>query len=49
MNEDEHIDGIFSPLSIVSRMTTDSYNMMYTNKLIIELKRKINRIWNDKE
>lgn len=46
-NENEHIDAIFSPLSVVSRLTTDMYNMLYTNKLIIELKKQVNDIWNE--
>jgi len=46
-NKDEHIDAIFSPLSVVSRLTTDMYNMLYTNKLIIELKKQVTDIWNE--
>jgi DNA-directed RNA polymerase beta subunit len=42
---DEKIEAIFSPLSVVSRMTTDTYPIMYTNKLIIEMKRKMKEIW----
>jgi len=42
---DENILAIYSPMSIVSRMTTDTYNMLYTNKLIIEMKRKMKEIW----
>jgi len=42
---DENILAIYSPMSIVSRMTTDSYSMLYTNKLIIEMKRKMKEIW----
>jgi hypothetical protein len=42
---DENIDAIFTQLSIVSRMTTDAFNMLYSNKLIIELKRKCKEIW----
>ncbi|UAJ16994.1 hypothetical protein UFVDC4_00067 [Staphylococcus phage vB_SauM-UFV_DC4] len=38
---DEEIEAIFSPLSIVSRMTTDIYLMLATNKALIELKRKV--------
>jgi len=42
---DEDVLAIYSPMSIVSRMTTDTYNMLYTNKLIIEMKRKMKEIW----
>jgi hypothetical protein len=46
LNKDENVDAILSPLSIVSRMTTDIYNIMYSNKLILELKRQCKEIWN---
>lgn len=42
---EENLGAIFTPLSVVSRMTTDSFNMLYSNKLIFELKRKCKEIW----
>lgn len=38
---DEHVQLLFSPLSIVSRMTQSIYYDMYLNKGLIELKRQI--------
>lgn len=38
---DEEIEAVFSPLSIVSRMTVDIYMALFTNKALIELKRKV--------
>jgi hypothetical protein len=46
LNPNENIDAIFTPLSVVSRMTTDSYCMLYTNKLIKGMKDKMREIWN---
>ena len=43
-NKDEEIEAILSPLSIVSRMVPDVYQMMLGNKVLIELKRKIKDI-----
>lgn len=43
---DEKIEAVFSPMSVVSRMTTDILNIMYTNKLIIEMKKQMKKIWN---
>jgi len=39
-HKDERIDAIISPLSVISRMTTDVFNIMYLNKVLIELKNK---------
>ena len=41
---DEHIDAIFSPLSVISRMTTDVYYKLYTNKILVELKKQCKEI-----
>ena len=38
---DEPIDAFLSPLSVVSRMTTDYFSLALTNKVLIELKRSI--------
>jgi len=46
-NPDEEISAIVSPLSIVSRMTTDVYSKLYLNKVLIELKDKIGKKLND--
>lgn len=43
-NKDEEIEAILSPLSIVSRMVPDVYQMMMGNKVLIELKRQIKDI-----
>lgn len=45
-NEDEVIEAIVSPLSIVSRMTEDIYFALYLNKALIGLKDKIKEIYN---
>jgi len=37
----EHVQLLFSPLSIVSRMTQSIYYDMYLNKGLLELKRQI--------
>ena len=42
--EDEKIEAVISPLSIVSRMTTDVYNALYLSKVIIELKEAVRRM-----
>ena len=38
---DEPIEVVFSPLSVVSRMVLDLYNIIYTNKTLLGLKDKI--------
>jgi len=43
-NTDEEISAIVSPLSIVSRMTTDVYSKLYLNKVLIELKDEVRKI-----
>lgn len=43
-NPQEEIEAIFSPLSIVSRMTVDIYMALFTNKALIELKRKVKEL-----
>jgi len=43
--KDEVIDGIVSPLSIVSRMTTDLYNLLYCQKVLVELKEQVRDIY----
>ena len=44
--KDENIDAFFSPLSVVSRMTMDIFNLLYGNKVLIELKRQVKEIHN---
>lgn len=46
LKPEENLDAIFTGLSVVSRMTTDSYCMLYTNKLIKGMKDKMREIWN---
>lgn len=43
-NKNEEIEAVLSPLSIVSRMVPDVYQMMMGNKVLIELKRQIKDI-----
>ena len=43
-NKNEEIEAVLSPLSIVSRMVPDVYQMMLGNKVLIELKKKIRDI-----
>lgn len=43
-NKDEEIEAVLSPLSIVSRMVPDVYQMMLGNKVLIELKKQIEDI-----
>lgn len=45
LRPDEPIEAVFSPLSVVSRMTNDIFNAMYLNKVLIELKRKVGEIY----
>ena len=40
-NKNENIDCIFTPLSVVTRMTNDIYFSMYSNKALIELKKQV--------
>ena len=44
-DDKEFVEALLSPLSIVSRMTMDVYNMLYLNKAIIYLKRRIRDIY----
>jgi len=48
--QSSHTDGdinmVFSPLSVISRMTVDEYLNLYCNKVLVELKRKCQNIWN---
>ena len=46
---EEQIDAFLSPLSVVSRMTTDYFSLALTNKVLIELKRSIADILADKK
>jgi len=46
--KDEPIDAMYSQLSVISRMTTDIFNLMYTQKILIELKRKAKKMWEKK-
>lgn len=43
--EEKPIDAIVSQMSVISRMTTDFFNMGYTNKLILEMKEQAKEIW----
>ena len=43
-SKDEEIEAVLSPLSIVSRMVPDVYQMMLGNKVLIELKKQIKEI-----
>jgi hypothetical protein len=49
MHDGKKINAVFSPLSEISRMTTDVYNAMYTNKLIVGLKEKSYEIWKNRK
>jgi DNA-directed RNA polymerase beta subunit len=46
--KDENINAVLSPLSVVSRMTTDFFNILYLNKVLIELKRHVKDIYEGK-
>ena len=46
-NKKENIEAIISPLSIVSRLTTDIYYSLYANKALIELKRQVKDIFEE--
>jgi hypothetical protein len=45
LHPEEPIQAILSPMSIVSRMTTDVYSILWLNKVLVELKNKIRNIW----
>jgi DNA-directed RNA polymerase beta subunit len=40
----EPIEAILSPLSVISRMTTDFYSKLFVNKVIVELKEEVRKI-----
>lgn len=42
--EREVLDAVFSPLSLVSRMTTDISKALYVNKVILALKERVRDI-----
>ena len=42
---EETIDAIFSPLSVITRMTVDIPNNMLGNKALVELKKKVSEIY----
>ena len=42
---DEHIEGVLTPVGIVGRMTLDIYQLLYTNKVLVELGKQIREIW----
>ncbi len=44
---DEPIDVIFSPLSVVSRMTMDIMSLMFAHKVLKELKRTVQKIYEE--
>lgn len=46
-DEDEKIEALCSPLSIVSRMTLDVYYLLYINKILVNLKKKVREIYNE--
>jgi hypothetical protein len=40
----ENINGVITPMSIIARMTQDLFFILYLNKILIELKKKIKEI-----
>jgi hypothetical protein len=44
---DEHISSIMPMISINARMITSIFYALYGNKILIELKRKIEEIYNE--
>lgn len=42
---DERIDAVFSPLSIVSRLTFDEFFLLYCNKVLVYLKKRVKEIY----
>lgn len=43
---DEPIDLVLTPLSFTNRMTSDFHKNLYTNKILVELKKKVGKILN---
>jgi DNA-directed RNA polymerase beta subunit len=43
---DEPIDLVISPMSVISRMTVDFFYNLYCNKVLVELKKQCSDIWN---
>jgi DNA-directed RNA polymerase beta subunit len=46
-DKEDPIDLIVSPMSVVSRMTVDLFFNLYANKVLVELKKKCKKIWNN--
>jgi len=46
--QEEPIDAILTPFSVISRMTNSIFYMMWSNKVLIELKRQIGEIYGEK-
>ena len=44
---DENVEAFLSPLSIVTRMTTDVYNALYLGKALVELKRQVKDMYEE--
>ena len=45
LHPEEEIEAVLSPLSIVSRMVPDVYQMLYSNKALIELKKQVAKLF----
>ena len=44
---DENVEAFLSPLSIVTRMTTDVYNALYLGKALVELKNQVRDMYEE--
>lgn len=42
---EEHIEAILTPTGVISRMTLDIYQMLYSNKVLVECGKQIREIW----
>ena len=45
---DEIVEGVIAASGVIGRMTLDVYGQLYANKVLVELGKQINEIWNDK-
>lgn len=42
---EEPIEGVLTPTGVISRMTSDIYKLLFSNKVLVELGKQIREIW----
>lgn len=43
--EDEPVEGVLTPTGVISRMTSDIYKLLFSNKVLVNLGKDIREVW----